>query len=73
MLLAQYQVNATGEVVSAEMPRLAVDESVRLMRVSYKNLPSVLLEVISESGRVAEQIMFAGLAGGRFGVGMDAG
>ena len=73
MLLAQYRISASGEIVSDEMPQISVDESARLTRVDYKDRPSILLEVISESGRVAEQIMFAGLAGGRFGVGMDAG
>lgn len=68
MLLAQYRISKTGKVVSREIPLLAEDESLRITRESYKGQSSILLEVVDDCGHVSEQIMFAGLVDGRFGV-----
>lgn len=65
MLLANYHLSPAGEIVSKEIPILCADESMRLVRTSFKGLKSLLVEIVGEDGMISDQIMFKGLQVGR--------
>ena len=65
MLIADYHLSPAGEIISNEIPRLCDDESIRLVRTSYKGEESLLVEIVNGSGTVGDQIMFRGLQAGR--------